>query len=104
MEVANTELQSARKNGDFLRSGKIQKVLDTVEKLSKPPAEIEFLESLLTKTDETEIRAALTENRALVTDEFKALLDSLIKELEQTPDTEPGMIDRIKLIKNIIKQ
>lgn len=104
MEIASTELQSARKNGDFLRSGKIQKVLDTVEKLSKPPAEIEFLESLLTKTDETEIRAALTENRALVTDEFKALLDSLIKELEQTPDAEPGMIDRIKLIKNIIKQ
>ncbi|MHC1773627.1 MAG: CpXC domain-containing protein [Flexilinea sp.] len=104
MEVANTELQSARKAGDFMRSGKIQKVLDTIEKLSKPPAEIEFLESLLTKTDETEIRTALTKNRALVTDEFKTLLDSLIKELEQAPDAEPEMIGRIRLIKNIIAQ
>jgi hypothetical protein len=41
-----------------MRSGKIQKILDTVEKMTKPSPEVELLEDLLSKTDEAEVEAA----------------------------------------------
>ncbi len=94
MEGANTE-PNCPKNGDCLRSGKIQTGLDTVEKLSMPPAEIEFRESLLTKTDETEVGRHARENPRGGNRRIQGSAGFTDKELEQTPDTEPGMSDRI---------
>ncbi|GAP40091.1 CpXC protein [Flexilinea flocculi] len=99
--IVKTELQNARKNGDFMRSGKIQKILDTVEKMTKPSPEVELLEDLLSKTDEAEVEAAFHENQALVNDEFKAMLGSLIQELSKTQEADPEIIARIRFIQKL---
>mgnify|MGYP000960426046 CR=1 FL=1 len=101
LEVANAELQEARKNGDFVRSGKIQQLIDTITTLSKPPAEVEFLESLLTKADAAEIGAALAESQDKVTPEFRSMLDMLLSELEKGPDKDSAEIQKIRLIKTL---
>jgi hypothetical protein len=101
LDIAKTELQNARKNGDFMRSGKIQKILDTVEKMTKPSPEVELLEDLLSKTDEAEVEAAFHENQALVNDEFKAMLGSLIQELSKTQEADPEIIARIRFIQKL---
>ncbi len=102
MEVANAELQEARKSGDFMRSGKIQQIIDTVANLSRPPAEVEFLETLMTKADEAELRAALAENPDKVTAEFRSLLDMLLNELEKAPDAEADDVQKVRRIKALI--
>jgi hypothetical protein len=103
LQIANQELSEARKQGDFARSGKIQNLLDTIEKMSKVPAEVEFLETLLEKADGAEISAALEENKDKVTDEFKKLLDSLVDQLGNAPNQQPELVEKLKLVQKIVK-
>lgn len=102
LEIAQSELAAARKNGDFIRSGKIQKLIDTIEKMSEMPPEVEFLEELLQKTDVAELTATLDANKEKVTDDFKKILDSLIAQLQQTPDQQQELLEKLKLIQKII--
>jgi len=102
LAIAQSELAAARKNGDFIRSGKIQKLIDTIEKMSEMPPEVEFLEELLQKDDVAELTATLDANKEKVTDDFKKILDSLISQLEQTPDQQRELLEKMKLIQKII--
>jgi len=102
LEIAQSELAAARKNGDFIRSGKIQKLIDTIEKMSEMPPEVEFLEELLQKTDVAELTATLDANKEKVTGDFKKILDSLIAQLQQTPDQQQELLEKLKLIQKII--
>jgi len=102
LEIAQSELAAARKNGDFIRSGKIQKLIDTIEKMSEMPPEVEFLEELLQKNDVAELTATLDANKEKVTDDFKKILDSLIAQLQQTPDQQKELLEKLKLIQKII--
>ena len=98
LEIAQSELAAARKNGDFIRSGKIQKLIDTIEKMSEMPPEVEFLEELLQKTDVAELTATLDANKEKLTGDFKKILDSLIAQLQQTPDQQQELLEKLKLI------
>jgi hypothetical protein len=102
LEIAQSELAAARKNGDFIRSGKIQKLIDTIEKMSEMPPEVEFLEELLQKTDVAELTATLDANKEKLTGDFKKILDSLIAQLQQTPDQQQELLEKLKLIQKII--
>jgi hypothetical protein len=71
--------------------------------MSKVPAEVEFLETLLEKADGAEISAALEENKDKVTDEFKKLLDSLVDQLGNAPNQQPELVEKLKLVQKIVK-
>ena len=103
LQIARDELAAARKEGDFARSGKIQKLLDTIEEMSKVPAEVEFLEQLLEKQDVAEMTAFLDANKESVTDDFKNILESLIEQLGKTPDQQPELLEKLKLIQKIVQ-
>ena len=103
LQIARDELAAARKEGDFARSGKIQKLLDTIEEMSKVPAEVEFLEQLLEKQDVAEMTAFLDANKESVTDDFKNILESLIEQLGNAPDQQPELLEKLKLIQKIVQ-
>ena len=103
LQIARDELAAARKDGDFTRSGKIQKLLDTIEEMSKVPAEVEFLEQLLEKQDVAEMTAFLDANKESVTDDFKNILESLIEQLGKAPDQQPELLEKLKLIQKIVQ-
>lgn len=103
LQIARDELAAARKEGDFARSGKIQKLLDTIEEMSKTPAEVEFLEQLLEKQDVAEMTAFLDANKENVTDDFKNILESLIEQLGKAPDQQPELLEKLKLIQKIVQ-
>lgn len=101
MEVAKAELASARKNGDFMQSGKVQKLLDTIEVMSKIPPEIEFLEELVEKEDVAEITAVIDANRDKVTDQFKQVLETFIEQVKSVPE-QKAVLDKLEMIRKII--
>ena len=103
LQIARDELAAARKDGDFTRSGKIQKLLDTIEEMSKVPAEVEFLEQLLEQQDVAEMTAFLDANKESVTDDFKNILESLIEQLGKAPDQQPELLEKLKLIQKIVQ-
>jgi anaerobic glycerol-3-phosphate dehydrogenase len=101
MEVAHAELDDARKKGDFMRSGKVQKLLDTIEAMSKMPPEIEFLEQLVEKNDVAEITAMIDENKDKVNDAFKQLLETFIGQVKAIPE-QKELLDKLELIQKIV--
>jgi len=85
VEVVNQALQDARKAGDLERSTKIQKIAAVLEKASQPPAEIQFLEELLSNQDDAGILKTLEEKADMVTPEFLAALNNLASQSEGQP-------------------
>ena len=51
ISVVASELEAARKAGDLQRSGKLQEVLDVLDELSQPPAEVQILNELIGMED-----------------------------------------------------
>ena len=51
LSVVDSELEAARKAGDLPRSGKLQEVLEEIEALSAPPAEVQVLNELIAIDD-----------------------------------------------------
>ncbi len=85
VDVVNQALQDARKAGDLERSTKIQKIAAVLEKASQPPAEIQFLEELLSNQDDAGILKTLEEKADMVTPEFLAALNNLASQSEGQP-------------------
>lgn len=52
LNVVEMELDAARKSGDLDRSGKLQQVVEVIEQMSAPPAEMEILNDLLETEDD----------------------------------------------------
>jgi hypothetical protein len=78
IEVMNSELDAARKKGDLERSAKIQKIAAVLQKASAPPAEIAFVEELLSAENDAAIQKLMNDNAEKITPEFLQILNSLI--------------------------
>jgi len=50
--VIQAELEGARQSGDFIRSGKIQKLIEVIDEMSAPPPELEIINRLITAPDD----------------------------------------------------
>ncbi len=80
-EVVRNELQEARKRGDYERSGRIQALIEVIQKASTPP-EYEFIEQLLSLDSPEERMAALEKNADQVTPELMQLMTGLAGQME----------------------
>jgi len=102
LEVAGEELENARKEMNYERSGKIQALIDKVEEMMKVPPELEFLQSLMKIEDISELTAAIENNRDAVTDDFKEMLETVIENISGAPDTDPKLLERLKTIRTVL--
>ena len=88
LEVLRTRIQAARKADDQEQLGKLQKVANTIQKVSAPGANIELIEALMQAEDDEAIRAILDENGDEITDEFAQFLSNLLNQTQQQEGRE----------------
>ena len=94
VQALETEIASARKNGDLAKIEKLQKVMDVVQKASAPPPEVVLLEELLDIEQETARRSWLEAHRDAITPEFIETLTSFLARIQGNEDK--ALIERLQ--------
>jgi hypothetical protein len=82
VEVVQSLLRQASEKNDYARMGKLQKVVEVLQEASAPPPEVAFIERLLDTPDEAALEKMLSENAALVNDQFLQALGGLVAQIE----------------------
>jgi hypothetical protein len=93
-EALRAELQQARQAGDMERMGKLQRVVEVIQKASAPPPEIALAEELMGAEDEEARRKIMEANAESITPEFLQMLSQLVAQLEQQGQQE--MAERLQ--------
>ncbi len=88
LEVLRNRILKARKEEDESELEKLQKVANTIQKISAPGANIELIEALVQAEGEEAINAVLAENSDEVNDEFMQFLLNLVNQTQQQEDRE----------------
>jgi hypothetical protein len=87
-EVLRNELSEARKKGDYDRSGRIQALVEVIQKASAPPPEYEFIEQLIGLESEAERRELLEKNADQLTPELLQMMSGLASQMETEGQAE----------------
>ena len=103
-DVVNEELASARKAGDFMRSGKLQQLLDIIGKLYTAPEEINRLETMLGAESEDALKALIEEEPEMAGDEMKKLVAELIEEGRTQNSLTPEVMEKLQMIQKVITE
>ncbi len=101
-EIAKQELDAARKSGDFMRSRKIQQLLDLIKKLYTAPEEVQLLEKMLSTETDEELNAVIEEEPKMKSDDMRALVTSLIEEGTAQNSLKPEMLEKLNRIQKAI--
>ncbi|HLA86465.1 MAG TPA: CpXC domain-containing protein [Anaerolineales bacterium] len=86
VEVVNQLLRQASEKNDYTRMGKLQKIVQVLQAASTPPPEVAFIEQLLLAPDKAAIEKMLTENDAIVNQQFVDALSGLVAQMESQGD------------------
>jgi len=81
-EVVNRLLQQASEKNDYTRMGKLQKMVQVLQTASAPPPEVAFIEQLLQAPNDDALEQMLTENDAIVNQQFVEALSGLVTQIE----------------------
>lgn len=100
VEAVKDGLEEARKAADLEKIAKLGHLNTMIEEANKPPAEIEFVESLLKAPDAETIKTLLNEKPEVINDEFIQLLASLIAQTEQDGNQQ-ALVAKLKEIQKI---
>ena len=101
-DVVNEELAAARKAGDFMRSGKLQQLLDLIKKLYTAPDAVQHLEAMLGAENEEALRALIEENPEFASDDMKNLVAELIEEGKAQNSLTPEVTEKLDMIKRVL--
>ncbi len=77
IEALRSELDAATQKNDTARLNKLQQVVETIQKLSVPPAEIALVQELVSATSDEERMKILGEHAEQVTPELLQMMSSL---------------------------
>jgi hypothetical protein len=102
VEVVNQMLKQASEANDYTRMGKLQKMVQVLQSASAPPPEVAFIEQLLQAPDEAGMEQMLTENDAMVNQQFVDALSGLVAQMESQPDN-PEAKDMAEKLTEIYK-
>lgn len=97
LDVLRQEIQTAREKSDIERAGKLQQIVEVIQKASTPPPEYELLEKLLSTQDESEIQKELDLNADKITPDFIQLLSGVIAQAENQGEEEE-IKEKLKVI------
>jgi thioredoxin-like negative regulator of GroEL len=85
-EVVNQMLKQASEKNDYVRMGKLQKMVQVLQEASAPPPEVAFIEQLLQAPDDAALESMLKENDAMVNQQFLDALSGLVSQMESQGD------------------
>lgn len=101
-DVVNEELAAARKAGDFMRSGKLQQLLDLIQKLYTAPEQIQLLETMLGAETEEALEALIAEEPEMASEEMKNLVAELIEEGKAQNSLTPAVMEKLQMIQKVL--
>ncbi len=81
-------LQEARQQGDLGRSGKLQQIIDMLQKASAPPPEMQLVEDYLDVVDDEARKQFLQDHQDQVNEGFMELLANLAVQTQSGQDKE----------------
>jgi hypothetical protein len=82
VDIVQRLLREASEKNDYVRMGKLQKMMEVLEEASAPPAEVAFIEQLLDAPDEAAVEKMLTENASTVNEQFMEALNGLVLQMD----------------------
>ncbi len=102
-EVVNQMLRQASEKNDYARMGKLQKMVQVLQEASAPPPEVAFIEQLLQAPDGAALDKMLTENDAMINQEFVDALSGLVTQMETQGGENPEAKDMAGKLSEIYK-
>jgi len=90
VDLASQMLRQASDKNDYVRMGKLQKMLEVLQEASAPPPEVAFIEQLLEAPDDAAIQKMLNENQDKVNEDFMSTLGGLMAQLEAQGQSGQG--------------
>jgi hypothetical protein len=94
VQAVINSLEKARNDGDLEHSSRLQEILNIINELTKPPAELEFIEELVEIADDQEaLEEAIGSQMDLVSPEMIQMITSIISQTMAGVDQEGGEQD-----------
>ena len=97
VEVVNQLLKQASEKNDYVRMGKLQKMVEVLQEASAPPPEIAFIEQLLQVPDAAAMEQMLKDNDEMVNQQFLESLGGLVTQMETQGDNPEAKAMAVKL-------
>jgi len=85
VDIVNQMLRQASEKNDYVRMGKLQKMVEVLREVSTPP-EVGFIEQLLDMPDDMSLNKMLDENKDLINDQFMEALIGLVAQVDQASE------------------
>lgn len=103
VQVLRARLEAAEKSNDRDKLGKLNQIVDAIQKASTPPPEYGLVEQLLQAEDEEAIIRLLDGHPELATPELGQLVLGLLNQAENTQNSEgPEMVEKLRKINRVI--
>jgi len=90
VDLASQMLRQASDKNDYVRMGKLQKMLEVLQEASAPPPEVAFIEQLLEAPDNAALEKMLNENQDKVNEDLMNTLGGLMAQLEAQGQSGQG--------------
>ena len=82
VDLVSQMMRQASEKNDYVRMGKLQKMLEVLQEASAPPPEVAFIEQLLEAPDDAAMEKMLTKNKDMVNEDLMNMLSGLMAQLE----------------------
>jgi len=89
VDIVQQMLRQASEKNDYATMGKLQKMIEVLQQSSAPPPEVAFIEQLLEAPDAAGVEKMLSDNAAMVNDQFLEALNGLVAQVEQQGQGNP---------------
>ncbi len=87
VELLEVLMRQASEKNDYVRLGKLQKIIEVLQEVSTPP-EVAFIQQLLEAPTDS-LEALLEQNQQLITEQFLQALSGLIMQSEEQAGKDP---------------
>jgi len=85
VDIVNQMLRQASEKNDYMRMGKLQKMVEVLRQASTPP-EVEFIEHLLDAPDDASLERMMSDNANMINDQFMEALIGLVGQVDQAAE------------------
>ncbi len=87
VELLEVLMRQASEKNDYVRLGKLQKIIEVLQEVSTPP-EVAFIQQLLEAPSDS-LEALLEQNQQLITEQFLQALSGLIMQFDEQAGKDP---------------
>ena len=81
VDLVSQMMRQASEKNDYVRMGKLQKMIEVLQEASAPPPEVAFIEQLLEAPDQASMEQMLSQNEDMVNEEMMNMLSGLMAQL-----------------------